>query len=499
MTTPSARPIRIDPAPGESLESWIARVADANLVPRRERPRSDRDARKLPTKQRIASASAWSGARHPATDMTLYAYPWGVRGRADRARVRSWRVEEATWVCPLCTTATGVRLRDWALACHPLCLTCGSLLIDARDAATGTLRRADAKTLDIQRRVVQALDRVRVQGPTRTPWRATYRLATLIALTADDHWPRLPTWESDVRADLGTVYRDWQRCPPADPAQAAWVVFEAWRGTESPARGRRLIAEGWDRLLEHPAHEVRQIGDTHGVLPERPQRLLLAQRDAAAADATLKEMVRAVRRLRMSTGLNERHIPSWCVTADDLAPPERDWTDRAHLAVVLHALCSGAAGRGWSGERRAVADLQLSGLEPSAVMRLLREGRGIALDYARLVVSSADYLASQGLIDYRERRRALWPMVHRGRVPDRPASLGGVPEQRLADWIWVHATRGPVPRSATRTREAVALDGQLDPEMRLHLVTAAFTDLDGAATVDVALDVTGSRVIGELA
>lgn len=472
MTAPSERPIRIDPAPGEALASWTARVADANLVPASERPPSDRRSGKLPTRQSVADVSAWSGAGHPATDMTLYVYPWGIRGRADRARVRSWRVEEATWVCPLCTPANGVRLRDWALACHPLCLTCGSLLVDVDAWAGLVLRRADEKTLTVQRRVSEALGRVRTQGSTRTHWRSAYRLASLIALTADEHWPRLPAWESDVRAGLGSLYRAWHRCPPADPAQAAWVVFEAWRGAESPVRGEQLVAEGWDRLLEHPDHELRQIGDTRGVLPERPRRDLVAQRDSAAASAALEQMVRAVRRLRMSTGMDERHVPSWCVATDELAPAERDWAERTNLAVVMHVLCSGAASRGWSGERRAVADLLTSGQRSSTVVRALREDRGIAADYAHLVVRSAEYLAEHGLIDYQERRRALWPVVRRGTVLDRPARLDGS-GQRLADWTWVHLTRGPVPRSITRTRAAVALDGWLDPETRLHLISAA--------------------------
>ncbi len=492
------RPVRIDPVPGEALDSWVGRIADANLVRLSERPRPDHDARKLPTRQNVTAAGAWSGAPHLAADMTLYAYPWGVRGRADRARVRSWRVQGATWSCPLCTTATGVRLRDWSLACHPLCLVCGSILVDGRADPDGTLRRADAATLDVQRRIARALERVRVEGRTRPLWRATYRLSTLIALTADVDWPQLPAWESDVRADLSALYRGWHRCPPTDPSQATWVVFEAWRGTESPARGQRLIAEGWDRLLRLPDPEVRQIGDTRGVLPDRPRRLALPPRDASAADTTLTTMVRAVRRLQMSTGLDERHIPAWCVMNDDLAPDERDWTDRAHLAVVLHALCTGAARRRWTGERQAVADLRLWGIEPNTVMRLLRDGRGLALEHAHDVARSAEYLVKHGLVDYRERRGALWPMVHRGTVSGRPSSVDGIPEQRLADWIWVHATRGPVPRSTTRTRAAVALNEVLDPETRLRLLTVALADADDA-TVDVALETSMPRGVGELA
>ncbi len=499
MTAPSSRSVRLQPVPGEALESWVGRVADANLVPRRRRPTLDRGVRALPSRSRVADVSTWSGADRPATDLTLYAYPRGIRGRVDGTGVRDWRVNEATWVCPVCTPATGVWMRDWSLACHPLCLTCGSLLTDARSPAAAHPRRADRTTLDVQRRVSTALAAAGTRQATAPRWRAAYKLASLVSLTADDHWPRLPSWEADLRGSLDKLYGGWCRRPPADPAQAAWIVFEAWRGIESPVRGQRLIAEGWDRLLQHPDHDVRRVGDMRGVLPERPRHVLLPQRDAAAAESALKDMVRAVRRLQMGSGLEARHVPSWCITSDELAPAEQEWSTRARLAIVLHAVCSGAAGRRWSGERRAVIDLQLAGTGPSPIMLLLREGRGIAGDYADLVVSSADYLTSAGLTDYRALRRALWPMVRLGRVPARSVGVDGAPEHRVADWLWVHVTRGPVPRSTARTRAAIVLNASLDPELRLHLVSAALAELDYSFVRDAEREAVVTHVIGERA
>lgn len=493
MTSPNGRPVRVDPAAGEALESWIRRVADANLLPSRELPQLDRGARKLPSRDGVAAAGTWAGVEGSATDLTLYAYPWGVRGRAEGARARVWRVDQARWTCPVCTPATGMWMRDWSLACHPLCLACGSLLVDIRQLPTGVQRRADVATLAVQRRIGASLEKARVLGETAPRWRTAYRIASLIALTADDQWPPLPPWEAQLRASLDTLYRGWHRRPPSDPAQAAWVVFEAVRCVESPAREHRLVAEGWDRLLEHPDDAVRRIGDRPGVLPERPRRMLLARPRPVDTDAALQEIVRTVRRLRMSTGLAVRHIPSWCVTDDAFAPAERDWTERSHLAVVLYVMCSGRAGRTWQGERTAISKLLLQGLPRNMAMSLLRDGRGLAAELGRLVVDAAQYLVDEGLIDYAERRALLLPMVRHGRVRIRPPSVDDVPEPRLADWIWVHATRGPVPESTWRTRAAVALDAILDPETRMHLITGALADLDDELLGEVSSDAASSE------
>ncbi|NKY08839.1 hypothetical protein [Cellulomonas hominis] len=479
MTSANSRPVRVDPAAGEALESWIRRVADANYLPARDMPQLDRGARKLPSRDGVAAAGAWSGVEGPVTDLTLYAYPCGVRGRADGGRARVWRVDQARWMCPVCTPATGMWMRDWSLACHPLCLTCGSLLVDVRRPSTGMWRRADDATLAVQRRIGASLEKARVLGETAPRWRTAYRIASLIALTADDQWPPLPPWEAELRASLDILYRGWHRRPPADPAQAAWVVFEAVRCVESPAREHRLVAEGWDRLLQHPDDAVRRIGDRSGVLPERPHRMLLARPRPVDPDAALQEIVRTIRRLRMSTGLAIRHIPSWCITDDDFAPAERDWTERSHLAVVLYVMCSGRAGRTWQGERTAISKLLLQGLPKNMAMSLLRDGRGLAAEFGRLVIDTAQFLVDDGLVDYAERRALLLPMVRHGHVRIRPPSVDHVAEPRLADWIWVHATRGPVPESTWRTRAAVALDAVLDPETRMYLITGALADLDG--------------------
>ncbi|WP_343048246.1 TniQ family protein [Cellulomonas humilata] len=476
-------PVRLEPVQGEALASLVARTAQANDLSVGDLVGRGTHRWRLPTRPAIASVTEWSHLDvAEVTQMTLRAYTHGVRGRADRRRPRTWRVDGAVWVCPVCTPSSGAWLRDWALACHPLCLGCSSLLVDRRDLnSRPTVLHPDRSALDVQRRISRGLTLARTNGRASIAWRSTYRLATLASLTADESWPRLPAWEAETRAGLGALYRKWHVRPPKNPAQAASIVFEAWRAVESPERGRRLIAEGWERVLAHPDPTVRAVADTPGVLPVRPQRVRLPNRDSSAADAVLAHVIRTVRRLQMQDGLEAGHVPAWCVTGDEIAPAESDWVERAHLAVILHIVCSGGWHTHWTGERRAKTALRLGQMPPNLPLALLRDGRALASEYGDLLVACATNLADRDLVDYDRRRAALWPMVHHARLPH-GAATGALPEEVpdgcLADWLWIHLTGGPVPGRPGRTRDAIVLNDRIDPETRLHLVQSALDDID---------------------
>lgn len=466
-------PMRPQHATGEHLTSLLERTAVANNIsPRAFGLREATIAREhvdATVVDRLSRAVAVP-ARELAT-MTLDAYPAGAIGRRHRpaATHRTWRLPAVRWSCPRCTPATGIYDRDWQLALHPLCTRCPALLRVHGDGDRPLVAPPDERAVATQRRIAAHLDKLRRSRRSDGTLRRLYELTSLIAVTSDEHWPRLAGWEHELRRET-LAHRAWTCRPPTQPAQAAIVVLEAWRAIESPDRAERLVHEGWDRIRTHPDTEVRSLEDRwYRLLPKPPiTERLTAERPERPSRQTLTRLRSELRRLATAHGLQPRHVPDWVLLPDErFAPSPGQWPLRAELArVTRHVL---------GGDRNGVLKMP-GGRYRMPFSRWVAEDRGIRPGLARAISDQARTLVDDGLIDYAERRQYLAASHHLlGRL--RTAAPGlDLGDNALRAWVWVMLTHGP---AATRaeTDLAVETDARLDPEQRLALRDAALDHL----------------------
>ena len=109
---------------------------------------------------------------------------------------------------------------------------------------------------------------------------------------------------------------------------------------------------------------------------------------------------------------------------------------------------------------------------------------------ATLLLTAADHLIAEQLVDYQHRRDVLRPHDPTlnsllRRLPALPATPDRNPADLAYGWIWVHHTRGPLYTSAITdlpTSTVLTAGRLLDPEVRLALTDHAHARL--TATVD---------------
>lgn len=467
-------PVRPDPVAGEDLYSLAERTAAANgvhpaalgLTPGNSVRRSANQA----VVERLGAALGLSPS--VAKAITVDAYPHAVAGRPGRSQARSWRLPGVRWTCPRCTPTTGIYLRDWQFALHPLCVTCPSLLERPDDPRVDAFP-PDRRAVATQRRIAQTLVKSRTRPGHATNLRRLYTLITLVAFTADDEWPLLLGWEAEVREALTDRYRDWTKQPPAQPAHAAVLVLECSRALQDRQPRRRMVQEGWERLNEDPglARYAQRFG-WNGLLPDLD--------DDGPSDGIPVWDVDAWRRyrtlahelvnLQQRTSLSADHVPAWDLRPGEMfAPPQEERAQRAEIAVTTHMLLAGPM-HSKDAERRSRIALGVTG--SGWTTRRLTYGRGVAARAANEIRQLAGALVDDGLVDYAERRRHLGEAT--GLTRDLQSLIRSwnpeitVPLEAVETWLWVAMTRSP-PAEDFLLQPALELDRRLDPEQRLVL------------------------------
>ncbi|MCC2321267.1 TniQ family protein [Cellulomonas xiejunii] len=467
-------PIRPDPAPGEDLYSLAERTAVLNGV----RPAAlgltpGTLARRSANPAVVKSLGAALGLSPSVVRaMTVDVYPRAVTGRPGKSQARSWRLPGVRWTCPRCTSTTGIYLRDWQLALHPLCVACPSLLERTDDARLDALP-PDRRAVATQRRIADTLAKARIHRRYALELRRLYALITLVALTADDEWPLLLGWEAEIREALTDRHSVWTKVPAGRPAHAVVLVMECSRALENRQTRRRLVQEGWERLSDDPAlAKYAERLDWNGLLPDINADGPSSGIPVWDVDAwrRYRALAQEIADLQERTGLRGDHIPVWDRRQGEVfAPPDDCRAQRVELAVVTHMLVSGAV-HNRDTERRSRVALGVTG--SGWTTRRLAHGRGIATRAAHDIRRFVYALVEDGLVDYAERRQHLAEAPGLARHLHRLFQLWNaddpVPLEAVETWIWVAITCSP-PVEDFLLDPALELDRRLDPEQRLLL------------------------------
>ncbi len=483
-------PIRFPPAPGEAVTSYAARLAGANGLTTATlwtRPLCSRPTTREVT--RLATAAGITTADVRAA--TPFHYPTAVTGTKAK-QSGGWLLNTLPWVCPTCTPTTGITHRDWVLALHPVCPSCGVILTrETHDEPTA----APAALLTLTADLAALAEAAITNGPARERLRRLRRLCTLVSQTLDDHWPP-PTSDDDAAVRAAAVVTPWGGRPDSHPTAVAAVLLAVQHAWRSPTREAALIAEGWERLRSRPV-EVTHGAPSH--FPKRPAVRTPTRATASPAtvrwtpDGFTREdadrlawVRRKVDQLRRAHGLTARNVPAVLfLPGEDPLPPGALWRDRAEAAIALHMLLdthpSGRAGS-------AAAASHAFGTARTEASRLadgITFDAGLTDTDAALLLTTADHLIAENLVDYQHRRDVLRPhdptlSVLLRRLPALPADPGWGPADLAYGWIWVHHTRGPLFTSKTTdlpTSTVLRFGCALDPEVRLALTDHAHARL----------------------
>jgi len=487
--------VRPDLADGEALNSYVTRLADANGL---------RTTHLLPrpinvglTAARAAFLATVSGV--PVEQLgasTLDRYPPAIRGKGDTRR-GGWRLHGVDWVCPRCTPLTGIIGRDWALALHPICRACSVLL--THGPTPGHHRGADRALLDVVDAFRGLAEDTITRAKARVIARRMFRLCALIAQTIDDHWPDRPSTAPPVDV---TAARSWGCYPAEDPGTVAALLLAAAPALTSGGAERALIREGFRRL-----RGATEVPPRHYLprRPTQPAKHAILPGFTTADRERLDWLSAQLRRLVTTPGLRPRHIPALAWLPDEYPfQLSSIGTARANAAIALYMVVSGLTG-GFVAASTACHSFGTPHTETSRLVSGIALGRGITAAHAHLLLSTAEGLIDDGLIDY-QRRRDLLCDIHTLRwSPHRSLALPaveGTPGAQLGlGWMWMMLTRGPLYTSNTPTlpTDRVLRFGELiDPETRLVLYEHGLrllTDPESDTDADLAVAVTSAPAV----
>lgn len=464
-------PAHVDRSPGESLESWLDRIADANSLPVRLLLPPN-----LPI-QHLARLLDRSVAELNA--MTWAGYHRSVVGRA-RQRTPTWRADRHQWICPRCTSTTSAPRRvEWQLALHPICRCCSCYLVQAD--------YSHPRDIDVHPSVLDMV--TQLMDLTTTAWtnrnhadrlRRVRRTTTLIAQSLDEGWPprHVPVPAIDPSAA-----RLWAEHTAPDPLVA--VTLLAATAPLAPTQLARLIEDGWVRIGANPDVPISWLPKRPFTVPPPPRLRHPLEPDKKR----LKNLRDELRRLQAWFGLGAQHVPATLFVGTEYPlPHHHEWVYREFNAVALVMLLARVDAIQASQYLHVpyAADPALTSLEGNSSIRP---------DHATLLRTATRKLIREGLTDYQRRRQALTaqrrlptPILAQLRLPQ--AADPTISTERLAlGWLWITLTRStltssPWPLNSTQA----ALDfGQhvLDGEQRLilleygnELLTLASDDAD---------------------
>ena len=488
-------PIRFPPADGEAVTSWAGRLAAANgLTPSTlwTRPLASR-----PTLREVTHLAVAAGTTTEAVwQTTPVHYPTAVTGTKAK-HSGGWLLNTPPWVCPTCTRITGITRRDWALAFHPVCVDCRVLLTrELEDMPTA----APDALLTLVADLTDQAEAARTHVSARARLRRLRRLVTLVSQTIDDQWPA-PTSDDAAAVRAAAVITPWGGRPDPRPNAVAAVLLAVQHTWRSPTREAALIAEGWERLRS------RQLEVTHGAPSHFPKHPAALTSSATPANPTTErwrpdgftreaaDRLAWVRRklghLSRARGLAARHVPALLfLPGEDPLPAGTVWRYRAEAAIALHMLLDAhPSGRVGSAASASHA-FGTARTESSHLVDGVTFDAGLTEEDAALLLTAAEHLIAEQLVDYQHRRDVLRPHdpslnALLRRLPALPAA----PDWSRADlaygWIWVHHTRGPMYTSTLTdlpTSTVLTFGRLLDPEVRLALTDHAHALL--VATLD---------------
>lgn len=480
------RPVHVE---GEDLHSVIERAARLNhMTPARVGLNSVELSRRSTSERLLELTGAALGMTRPEMiATTLDVYPIDVVGHPHRTTARTWRMRLARWRCPRCTALTGIYMRDWRLALHPLCTRCPALLCRADSGWECSI--PDRRAVATQQQIANTLSKVRLGVGQATEFRRLYELVTLVALTADDHWPLLLGWEGELRQQHGGQSHDWMRSAPTTPADAAIVVLECARALSDENRYRRLVEEGWERVLAAPIGAALRRASGNSLRALLPAEVKADAADSASAEPDARfvqeALARELRSMAIKTGLQPRHVPGWHLRAGEgFAPTCRESTDRSEIALATHMLLSSTSPTA-ADELRARQTLETVG--SWTVTRQLVVGEGINAMPASAIRDFARSLVRDGLVDFAERRRLLTTasgLCSRLQANITRWGVVRASDDDVAAWTWITLTQGP-PWHGLAIEAARELDASLDPEQRLTLYDIAVDYLREASELSI--------------
>lgn len=415
-------PVVSEPAPGESLRSYLARLAEDNL----HQPNGIMKANPAQpvNLSRLAAMTGLPEAR--LRQLTWDGYPTHIIGRRGST---GWVLRKARWGCPHCLAATRVWQRAWELACLPVCLTCGRILV-SNPAKEFETQHSDH--LEWFRHINSRL----TQAP-QTKWINEWfgrllRISRILAVTSDETWPQ-PTSPHLVNALNG-----WGHHPPNAPEALEHLIpFVAQllsRRAEAP-----LIAEAWQRFDTMPA----TIAET--LLPRRPKRRRKTSEPAAPLRWSVGTASRDLDRQRLKqllaelAGYDASLVPALLPDHPrQFIPDEERWpiAQESALAAVMLMNPRRSTKPGWFTD--AARHLHLPPMTPPSWLQRLEYDGAIDADKAGDIRRGLHQL-SPNPTDYLQRRQALINLPRAPRFP-RIGLDGAV----IRGWLWVYLTHGRI-------------------------------------------------------
>lgn len=453
-------PVQSAPAPGESLHSWVARIAALNGLPAAEWPIN-----RNPTDAQLERTSQLTGKSRPELDAMLIShYPSQVRGWGPQ-ELGGWRTDRFHWTCKRCSAWSGVRLAAWNLAVQPLCHNCHLLLTNLPDETpVPTSPQQELLCTRLTRRVELSI----ASKHYRRQLHDLRRLITLVAQTIDPSWPLR---DESIPPEVWQHARLWGRHPTPSP-RAAVLLLEATNPfARSADDTAALIGEGWRRLDQRFG---AKLPVPPSYLPPRPKppRQQPNPTWQSRDRERLKQLRAYLQSLAMTTGLAGHHVPGLLFTSLEYPlPPVEAWPTCEKSAFVLHLLLTGDS-LGPARVAKGVAAFGLSAAPDTALQYPDGVGRGIGAILARQLKEAAALLVEEGLVDYQRRRqlfgaRVPLPAQLLRRLPTSPSA-----ELLARSWLWIHFTRSRLstsPHPEMSDGQVLAFDAALDAETRLLL------------------------------
>lgn len=492
-------PVIPDLIAGESLASHRRRTRALNLLP------TGPAAQVLPAGEVLdhCRAAGLEPARAEQASLERYAPSVLGRGRRRRAVARTWRLPmAAAWACANCTPVTGIVMRDWGLACHPVCLECEHLLTPAGSQRPAT--QVGAAAVAWQRGVAETLEASVTSSSARALLARAYRYATLIALTMEEVWPPSgPGDEPDLRASVLAegLYRSWDQRAPLDPAHAFVTAAPAFRAAATLEAGREVTRAGWERLDADPdLQHLRENPPAWLPAPPTPP-----SRRPAATTSTRPDLDGLRTRIRGIAGFTPAQVPALLLAPGErFLPRTSPVDDRQALAVALHHLTTTI----YSPRADLAESAEAFGLS-TAILRTqslqdYASGIGLTGPDVDLLGLALDLLESEGLRDFQRLRRDLAPhlLTFSPTTRELARHVSSHPEHVLGAWAWTDLTLSPPPQATAALQlDLRRLDAALDPETRWNLRTIAVRALEHSnlATMleaEIARGGTGAREWG---
>lgn len=440
MTAPL--PVRPTPWPGEPLTSFVARLADANGIHRdrvlpRHRHDIDVPATELTTVVNLAGLDASAAGR-----LTMNRYPVAIRGHGPQRR-HGWRLHSAvTWMCPLCTPATGRTDLLWQTGLMPVCRQCACYLV--RSEAPHLVRPAHPRVLELAAVLAEMAEAAIDDLGTRRRLYHLRRRCQRLAATIDNNAPAMA--EDLPPVDIRAA-RLWGAYPSPDPATVATLLSLAGAG---------LVREKRSTAADLRCHEAGEF--------------------TAADRERLTWFLTRIRHHVTRDHLRPDHVPTLLPLPSD-APQGRpgQWLSLTRAATALHILISSTLDQDATPATATLA-LGVPGIPLNLLIDGIHTGHGLRQQDADLLVAAIDTLIAAGLVDYQRRRDTLRPLtrlpraVRHGLPADR--AYGPSTERLALSWIWTRFTAGPMRSSRwpdIPDRDVHAFDARLDPETRLVL------------------------------